>query len=699
MAYDVEKLHKIENALRTTAGLVGKSSDSLNEDGFRVGLGLTNEETICQKAADAVKDGVFKTIVMGTFNNGKSTIINALIGSKVLPEAATPATAIISYIRYGGEDKKIFVYNTDGTIKEMTTESFYETYKFTKEDAAECKVTGKVSRFENVDYSVVYCDKQLLANGVQIIDSPGLEDKACATKLTLQSASNANAIIYTGSVPSGGFNINDQSFFKSNFEGRHLNNIFFLINKSDFHDDFETLQEVKDYFKEQLKDVFTDDNGVFDESLYNKRVFFISAKNVLEHKTGEYSKKYDDRDLPEFQKFEKELEEFLTTDARSIATFNSCFAKIANAYKAAIHTAELNKAAKGKGVEDVNEDIAKAEAKLAQMEVELDSLRKSFTVAQTKTQSIFEKQMNGIVDNINDTWDVEMSRIVENSGFSTVDLMQIAWQAVRYINNEEKRNEAFAKKVEPITSGVQRFITKKVEEASSDIVLLTKPVVKQLSEDIKQTQLKLDGLFKDIYTLFNVDDANVKKGDVNIFKLLTSMSNTDPNLMIEVLAGNDIGWADFLKRTLVEIFMDTLLFSLIGGPIGLALFVLKEWWALKNGRNHMASDLARKSKDGLISDLRKKIEERSELMYSKINKEYDLEFNRISKDVRAKIAEERNLLEDMKKKLNNAQFDYASEIDRCEYIINRIWKTAHAAYAYVFEKELAKESFELLSAH
>ena len=698
MAYDVEKLHKMENALRTTAGLVGKSSDSLNEDGFRVGLGLTNEEILCLNAADAVKEGIFKTIVMGTFKNGKSTIINALIGSRVLPEAATPATAIISYIRYGTDDNKIYVYFNDETCKEMTAQEFFNTYKFNKEDATECKLTGKVQRFSNVDYSVVYSNMPILENGVQILDSPGLEDKECATKVTLKAASNANAIIYTGAVPSGGFNMNDKEFFISNFEGRHLNNIFFLINKSDFFDE-EALQEVKDYIKEQLQDVFKDNSGIFDEELYNKRVFFISAKNVLEHKTGKYSKKYDDRDLPEFQKFEKELEEFLTTDARSIATFNSCFAKIANAYKAAVHTAELNKAAKGKGVEAVNEDIAKAEAKLAQMEVELDSLRKSFTVAQTKTQSIFEKQMNGIVDNINDTWDVEMSRIVENSGFSTVDLMQIAWQAVRYINNEEKRNEAFAKKVEPITSGVQRFITKKVEEASSDIVLLTKPVVKQLSEDIKQTQLKLDGLFKDIYTLFNVDDANVKKGDVNIFKLLTSMSNTDPNLMIEVLAGNDIGWADFLKRTLVEIFMDTLLFSLIGGPIGLALFVLKEWWALKKGRNHMASDLARKSKDGLISDLRKKIEERSELMYSKINKEYDIEFNRISKDVRAKIAEERNLLEDMKKKLNNAQFDYASEIDRCEYIINKIWETAHASYAYVFEKELAKENFELLSAH
>lgn len=71
MAYDVEKLHRMENALRTTACLVGKPSASLNEDGFKVGLGLTNEADICQNAADAVKEGVFKTIVMGTFNNEK----------------------------------------------------------------------------------------------------------------------------------------------------------------------------------------------------------------------------------------------------------------------------------------------------------------------------------------------------------------------------------------------------------------------------------------------------------------------------------------------------------------------------------------------------------------------------------------------------------------------------------------------------
>lgn len=699
MAYDVEKLHKLENALRSTSELVGEKLSEPNEDGFEVGLGLTNESVICINAADAVKEGVFKTIVMGTFNNGKSTIINALIGSKVLPEAATPATAIISYIRYGGEDKKIFVYFTDGSVQEMSTEAFYETYKFTKEDAAECKATGTVSRFENVDNSVVYCDKQLLANGVQIIDSPGLEDKACATKLTLKSASNANAIIYTGSVPSGGFNINDQKFFKANFEKRHLNNVFFLINKSDFHDELETLQEVRDYFKEQLKDVFADENGVFNEELYNKRVFFISAKNVLEYKTGEYSKKYDDRDLPEFQKFEKELEEFLTTDARSIATFNSCFEKIANAYKAAVHTAELNKAALGKGVDAVKADIEKAEENLQQMEVELESLRKSFTVAKAKTESVFTKQLNSIADNINRTWDVEMNRIVENSGFSISDLMSIAWQAVRYINNPQQRDAAFAEKIAPITNGVQRFVTTKIEEAISDTVVLSRPILKDLRNDIKETQVKLDKLLNEVYDMFNVDGANVKKGDVSLIKLFGALGNTDPNVMIELLAGNDMGWMDFLKRTLVEMIVDTILFSIVGGPIGFALFVLKEWWALKHGRNQMASQLAVQTKEGLISKLKEKIDDNSDLLFSKIGREYDIEFNRISKDVRDKIEEERKLLNNLKKNLSNAEYNYAAEIERCEYIINKIWTLASDAYSYAFNQQLDKESFVKLSVN
>ena len=166
----------------------------------------------------------------------------------------------------------------------ISTQEFFNTYKFNKEDATECKLTGKVQRFSNVDYSVVYSNMPILENGVQILDSPGLEDKECATKVTLKAASNANAIIYTGAVPSGGFNMNDKEFFISNFEGRHLNNIFFLINKSDFFDE-EALQEVKDYIKEQLQEVIKEKSAIIDEALNNKRDINNTDKKQNEPQT------------------------------------------------------------------------------------------------------------------------------------------------------------------------------------------------------------------------------------------------------------------------------------------------------------------------------------------------------------------------------------------------------------------------------
>ena len=701
MAYNADKLHKMENALRSTSELVGEIQEKPNEDNIIVGLGLTDKSVICLNAADAVKEGVFKTIVMGTFNNGKSTIINALIGSKVLPEAVTPATAIISYIRYGGkdEDKKTFVYYTDGSVQEMNAQDFFKEYKFTNEDAAECRATGGVSRFKNVDYSIVYCNNQLLQNGVQIIDSPGLEDKECATKLTLNSASNANAIIYTGSVPSGGFDIYEQDYFKSNFEGRHLNNIFFLINKSDLLLDETDLQHLKDYIKVQLTDVFKDEKNAFNEELYNKRVFFISARNVLEYKTNCHSNTYTERDLYEFQRFEKELEEFLTTDARSIATFNSCFEKIANAYNAAIHVAELNKSAKKKGVDEVTQEIYRANENLDRMEAKLDSLRKSFTVAKTKTETVFIEQLQSIADNINNTWDTEMAEIVENSGFATGDLMCIAWQAIRYINNPQQRDEAFAERIAPITTGVERFIRIKIEEGVSSAVTLNRKIIKDLQQEIEKTQIELDKLLIEVYDMFNVDGSNVKKGNVNLVKLVGAFANTDPNVMIELLAGNDMGWMDFLKRAMVEKIMDSILFSIVGGPIGFALFVLKEWWALRKGRARFSSQLAIQTKNQLIDQLKKKIVENKDDMFSIIGQVYDVEFERISNDVRGKIKEERNLLEGLNNNLSNAEFNYESEIKKCEYIVNQIWSNASDAYKYVFGRVLSREDFVKLSVN
>lgn len=48
-------------------------------------------------------DGMFLLVVVGEFNSGKSTFINALLGERVLPEGVTPTTDRINLLHYGDE--------------------------------------------------------------------------------------------------------------------------------------------------------------------------------------------------------------------------------------------------------------------------------------------------------------------------------------------------------------------------------------------------------------------------------------------------------------------------------------------------------------------------------------------------------------------------------------------------------------------
>ena len=44
----------------------------------------------------------FHLVVVGEFNHGKSTFVNALLGAHVLPVGVTPTTAVIHHLEYSG---------------------------------------------------------------------------------------------------------------------------------------------------------------------------------------------------------------------------------------------------------------------------------------------------------------------------------------------------------------------------------------------------------------------------------------------------------------------------------------------------------------------------------------------------------------------------------------------------------------------
>src|SRR5436190_1276674 len=48
-------------------------------------------------------DELFLIVVAGEFNAGKSALINALLGQKVLTEGSTPTTARVTLVKWGEE--------------------------------------------------------------------------------------------------------------------------------------------------------------------------------------------------------------------------------------------------------------------------------------------------------------------------------------------------------------------------------------------------------------------------------------------------------------------------------------------------------------------------------------------------------------------------------------------------------------------
>ena len=92
--------------LHTLGGLIGP----MDEDG------AADKRRLLDSAED-LRSMFFLLVVVGEFNAGKSTFINALLGEKLLPTGVTPTTEVIEVVRYG-RVRSAKPVSEDGTVRE-----------------------------------------------------------------------------------------------------------------------------------------------------------------------------------------------------------------------------------------------------------------------------------------------------------------------------------------------------------------------------------------------------------------------------------------------------------------------------------------------------------------------------------------------------------------------------------------------------
>ncbi len=113
--------------------------------------------------ASRLEDDSFEVALFGRVSSGKSSLLNALLGTNVLPVGINPITAVPTKLRYGNALKAAVVYG-DGRTAAVTL------------DELSSLVTeqGNPGNLQNIVRAIVEIPSPRLKEGILLVDTPGL---------------------------------------------------------------------------------------------------------------------------------------------------------------------------------------------------------------------------------------------------------------------------------------------------------------------------------------------------------------------------------------------------------------------------------------------------------------------------------------------------------------------------------------------
>lgn len=112
-----------------------------------------------------IEEDFYTVVVLGEFNRGKSTFINALLGEDLLPVGITPTTATINAIMWGKERQLEVKMKDSRTFKyELKTRLLHEYTAKNDFNSAD------------IDYIKITTPLPLLKNRIVLVDTPGVDD-------------------------------------------------------------------------------------------------------------------------------------------------------------------------------------------------------------------------------------------------------------------------------------------------------------------------------------------------------------------------------------------------------------------------------------------------------------------------------------------------------------------------------------------
>lgn len=310
MALDQEKLNRFRVQRERLGGMLCKASEVIKD------LNMSTASDNLDKLSKKVNNDSFKIQVIGSFSNGKSTFINSLLGEAVLPAYYLPTTAVINEVKYG-EKKEAILYFRNPLPEELPTSispkalahmqkhnmkdvpplhiDYNELEEYVVipmgEDAKEMLLESPYKKVE------LFWPLDLLKEGVEIIDSPGLEDDDTRTRVTMDYLAKADAILFVLRADQL-CSRSEMDFIENNLHEYGFTDPFFIVNRFDLIPENQR-DALMQFAKKKLDEFSTND------------VFYISAQQALDGETQGNAALYEKSRMGLLT---NKLSEFLTKD-------------------------------------------------------------------------------------------------------------------------------------------------------------------------------------------------------------------------------------------------------------------------------------------------------------------------------------------------------------------------------------------------
>ncbi len=241
----------------------------------------------------------FNLVLVGRFSRGKTSLMNAILGTDRLPTGIAPLTSVITTVTYGSKEQVVLKYDNRILDKEVPIGSLpqYITQQ------------GNPGNVQRIKTAEIQLPSEILRRGFYFVDTPGLGSVIIENTLTTESfLPEADAFVLVTSYE-GPLSEEEMRFFRAGSSaGRR---IFVVLNKHDTVS-VENRAAGLAFVREQLQPLFRRSPP---------QIFSVSSLEGLEAKRSGDISRLAASGIP---RLEKELLGFLLTEKTSEFLLRMC---------------------------------------------------------------------------------------------------------------------------------------------------------------------------------------------------------------------------------------------------------------------------------------------------------------------------------------------------------------------------------------